>query len=340
MSRAAQAPVHDGERDRRGRGGRRLPGRPAAERAEPASPRPRRSLRLPQPALPAPAAAGRTSTSDPGLSSFITPNSAFYRVDTAIVLPQIPPSSWQLRIHGMVSRELTLSFDDLIKRPLIEDYITLTCVSNPVGRALHRQRPLAGRQPGLRSCARPASRPAPTSCTARRSTASPAARRSRPPWTAGTRCSPSAMNGKPLPVAHGFPVRTRGARALRLRVGLQVDHRHRGDHLRVERRLLGAARLVRSRRRSRPSLGSTCRPGQSPVKAGPDHDRRRRLGAAQGHRRGRGTRRRGPLAASQARRCPRHRHLAAVDRSTGTPRPATTPSRHAPPTRPATPRPR
>ena len=51
----------------------------------------------------------------PGLGPFLTPNASFYRVDTAIVLPQIPPKSWQLRIHGMVSRELTLSFDDLLK---------------------------------------------------------------------------------------------------------------------------------------------------------------------------------------------------------------------------------
>src|SRR5262249_61195607 len=68
----------------------------------------------------------------PGLSPFITPNSRFYRVDTAIVLPEIPPASWRLRLHGMVSKELTLTFEDLIRRPLTEDYVTLTCVSNPV----------------------------------------------------------------------------------------------------------------------------------------------------------------------------------------------------------------
>src|SRR5262249_56731273 len=68
-----------------------------------------------------------------GLSRFITPNGAFYRVDTAIVLPQVAPERWQLRIHGMVRREITVSFAELIRRPLTEDYITMCCVSNPVG---------------------------------------------------------------------------------------------------------------------------------------------------------------------------------------------------------------
>ena len=90
-------------------------------------------LKLPSPAKAAPPLPPGVNLNVPGLSSFITPNSSFYRVDTAIVLPEILPSTWQLRVHGMVSKELVLTFDDLIKRPLIEDYITLCCVSNPVG---------------------------------------------------------------------------------------------------------------------------------------------------------------------------------------------------------------
>ena len=90
------------------------------------------ALKLPAPAKPAPPLPPGTDLKIPGLSSFITPNSNFYRVDTAIVLPEIAPANWQLRIHGMVRKELVLSFEDLIKRPLIEQYITLCCVSNPV----------------------------------------------------------------------------------------------------------------------------------------------------------------------------------------------------------------
>jgi DMSO/TMAO reductase YedYZ molybdopterin-dependent catalytic subunit len=68
-----------------------------------------------------------------GLSPFYTPNADFYRVDTALVLPEVPTSSWQLRIHGMVDKPMVLSYDDLIQLPMIDRDITLTCVSEAVG---------------------------------------------------------------------------------------------------------------------------------------------------------------------------------------------------------------
>jgi DMSO/TMAO reductase YedYZ molybdopterin-dependent catalytic subunit len=68
-----------------------------------------------------------------GLSPFYTPESEFYRVDTALVVPQVNASTWQLRIHGMVDKPLTLTFDDLIRRPMLEHDVTLTCVSEAVG---------------------------------------------------------------------------------------------------------------------------------------------------------------------------------------------------------------
>jgi DMSO/TMAO reductase YedYZ molybdopterin-dependent catalytic subunit len=92
-----------------------------------------KALKLPPPAKAAPPLPAGTNLNIPGLSSFITPNNSFYRVDTAIVLPEILPATWQLRIHGMVRKELVLTFEDIIKRPLNEAWITLCCVSNPVG---------------------------------------------------------------------------------------------------------------------------------------------------------------------------------------------------------------
>jgi DMSO/TMAO reductase YedYZ molybdopterin-dependent catalytic subunit len=165
-----------------------------------------RTLRLPGPVRPALLPAG-VDLDIPGLSSFVTPNSAFYRVDTAIVLPQIPPSSWRLRIHGMVQRPMTLTFDQLIRRPLIEDYITLCCVSNPVaGPYIGNARWLGAslgallREAGIRAGADQ------LYCT------------SFDGFTSGTPVQTAmdgrdamlavAMNGKPLPVEHGFPVRT------------------------------------------------------------------------------------------------------------------------------------
>jgi DMSO/TMAO reductase YedYZ molybdopterin-dependent catalytic subunit len=182
-----------------GLGGRLLAEHSSVSRAQ-------ASLRVPVPAHPAPPLPAGSDLRIPGLSPFITPNGAFYRVDTAIVLPEVPPESWQLRIHGMVAREITLSFSDLIHRPLTADYITLTCVSNPVagpyvGNALWVGASLASllRQAGVRAQGDQ------LLCT------------SADGFTSGTPLQTVmdgrdamlavAMNGTALPVEHGFPVR-------------------------------------------------------------------------------------------------------------------------------------
>src|SRR5215475_1728747 len=92
------------------------------------------SVKLAAPARRAPKLARGTEISNiPGLSAFYTPNSQFYRVDTALVVPQVDPRSWQLRIHGMVDKPMTITFTDLMKRPMIDHDVTLTCVSESVG---------------------------------------------------------------------------------------------------------------------------------------------------------------------------------------------------------------
>jgi DMSO/TMAO reductase YedYZ molybdopterin-dependent catalytic subunit len=181
-----------------------LAGRLLAERSAVTSAR--AAIKIPKPTVTAPVLPPGVNLNIPGLSSFITPNSNFYRVDTAIVLPEVNPSSWQLRIHGMVSRELTITFDELLKRPLIEDYITLCCVSNPVGgpyigNALWLGASLASllREAGIRAGADQ------LMCT------------SVDGFTSGTPVQTVmdgrdallavAMNGQPLPIAHGFPAR-------------------------------------------------------------------------------------------------------------------------------------
>ena len=67
------------------------------------------------------------------LPSFVTASADFYRVDTALSVPQLKHGDWRLRIHGMVDREATYSFDDLAAFGVVEMVATLTCVSNPVG---------------------------------------------------------------------------------------------------------------------------------------------------------------------------------------------------------------
>jgi DMSO/TMAO reductase YedYZ molybdopterin-dependent catalytic subunit len=90
------------------------------------------AIRLPKAAVPAPPLPKGVNLPVPGISPFITPNGQFYRVDTALIVPQVDPTNWTLRIHGMVTREVVITFDQLLRRPLTEDYITLCCVSNPV----------------------------------------------------------------------------------------------------------------------------------------------------------------------------------------------------------------
>jgi DMSO/TMAO reductase YedYZ molybdopterin-dependent catalytic subunit len=68
-----------------------------------------------------------------GLGPFFTPNSQFYRVDTALTVPQVNPNTWKLRVHGMVDRPFEITFDELLKYAFEEHDLTLTCVSNPVG---------------------------------------------------------------------------------------------------------------------------------------------------------------------------------------------------------------
>ena len=166
----------------------------------------RAAIRFPGPAVPAPPLPAGSDLNIPGLSSFITPDGSFYRVDTALLVPQVDPATWQLRIHGMVQREVTITFAELLRRPLTETYVTLTCVSDPVGG------PYAGNAKWLGASladliqqARPLAGADQLLCT------------SVDGFTSGTPLQvvldgrnallAVAMNGTALPVVHGFPAR-------------------------------------------------------------------------------------------------------------------------------------
>lgn len=95
--------------------------------------RSRDSIRLPRPSDAAARLSPATSVGVAGVAPFITIANSFYRVDTALSVPQIDASTWRLKIHGMVDHEVELTFEDLLAMPLVERRITLTCVSNEVG---------------------------------------------------------------------------------------------------------------------------------------------------------------------------------------------------------------
>ena len=81
----------------------------------------------------APAIAASAAFPESGTPPFVTADADFYRIDTALRIPGGTAEAWRLRIHGMLAKEVTLTFDDLLARPLVERAVTLTCVSNPVG---------------------------------------------------------------------------------------------------------------------------------------------------------------------------------------------------------------
>ncbi|MDN5904589.1 MAG: molybdopterin-dependent oxidoreductase [Micrococcaceae bacterium] len=93
----------------------------------------RESLRLPRPAHQATALPDGVAAEVKGMPSFVTPNDSFYRIDTALAVPRIDPATWTLRVHGMVEEEFSIGFDELLGMELDETWLTLTCVSNPVG---------------------------------------------------------------------------------------------------------------------------------------------------------------------------------------------------------------
>ncbi|SFN72407.1 DMSO/TMAO reductase YedYZ, molybdopterin-dependent catalytic subunit [Pseudonocardia ammonioxydans] len=166
-----------------------------------------RRLAAARPSGPGPTVPASATFPGPGTVPFVTPNADFYRIDVALQVPAVPAEDWSLRIHGRVARELTLTMDDLLARPLVERIITMTCVSNPIGGHLVSTAVFTGVElaPLLREAG-----------------VDPGADQivstSRDGWTAGT---PTAtvlepgrgallavgMNGEALPAEHGFPAR-------------------------------------------------------------------------------------------------------------------------------------
>ena len=142
----------------------------------------------------------------PGAVAYVTANRDFYRIDTSLYPPQVDPATWHLRIFGRVRNPITITWDELIRRPMIQRYVTLACVSNEVGGDLISNALWLGTPvKALLDEAQPLP------------DADQVVQRSVDGWTCGT---PTAvlrdgrdallaigMNGSPLPVEHGFPVR-------------------------------------------------------------------------------------------------------------------------------------
>lgn len=172
----------------------------------------RTAVVLPRPASPAPPVPRGAQAATPGVSPFITPNGSFYRVDTALVVPKVDATTWRLRLHGLgVPHPLTYTYQDLLRRPLIERDITLTCVSNEVGG------PYVGTARWIGVRLADLLRDAGVRAPSRGGPADQLVARSVDGMTIGSPVETVldgrdamlavGMNGQPLPFAHGFPVR-------------------------------------------------------------------------------------------------------------------------------------
>lgn len=166
----------------------------------------RDSIVLPKPKSMAKAVPAGVQAPVEGTTPWLTPNGDFYRIDTALSVPQIDVATWEIRVHGMVEEEFTMTFQDLLDADLVERHITLTCVSNPVGGSLvgnakwtgypikeilKRAKPLAGADMVLSTSEDGFSASTPLNVLQDDRDAILAI----------------SMNGEPLPLEHGFPVR-------------------------------------------------------------------------------------------------------------------------------------
>lgn len=157
-----------------------------------------------EPAAPVPP--GTSFESVEGLTPLFTPNRDFYRIDTALMPPVVALDDWTLTVHGMVDREVTLDYEDLLRLDQFEADVTIACVSNEVGGGLIGN----ARWQGVR-----------LADVLDRAGVEPGAGqivgRSVDGWTAGFPTQMAydgrdamiavGMNGQPLPVDHGFPAR-------------------------------------------------------------------------------------------------------------------------------------
>ncbi len=166
----------------------------------------RQKLQLPAPESAAPPIPAGAELTLEGMEPLVTPNADFYRIDTALTVPAIDPGEWVLRVTGRVDQEVQLTFADLLSRPLVERHVTIACVSNEVGGDLiGNARWLGWPVRDLLALAGP------------RPEADMVLSKSSDGWTASTPLEvltddrdallAVGMNGEPLPLEHGFPVR-------------------------------------------------------------------------------------------------------------------------------------
>ena len=165
----------------------------------------RRSTVLPRPRRSTPPPGSQPFELD-GLTPYVTPNDDFYRIDTALMTPQVEAASWKLSLTGMVDTPIEIGYDELLAMDSVEETVTIQCVSNEVGghlvgNAVWQGVPLASllERAGVQDAA--------TQIVGRSVDGFTAGFPTSVALDGRTALVAYAMNGEPLPAAHGYPAR-------------------------------------------------------------------------------------------------------------------------------------
>jgi DMSO/TMAO reductase YedYZ molybdopterin-dependent catalytic subunit len=182
-------------------GGRALAGRSVATASGPVN------VSLPPVADPLAPPPDAASLAVDGLSPLFVPNEDFYRIDTAVTgPPRVDLPTWTLRVHGQVRNEVTLDFEQLVDRGLIESDVTIACVSNEVGGGLVGNARWTG-VPLAPLLEEAGVLPGGTQLVGRAVDGFTVGFPTEVAMDGRDAMVAVAMNGEPLPVEHGFPAR-------------------------------------------------------------------------------------------------------------------------------------
>jgi DMSO/TMAO reductase YedYZ molybdopterin-dependent catalytic subunit len=69
----------------------------------------------------------------PGTRPEYTPLERHYRIDINTTPPKVDGMMWRLKISGMVEKPLSFTLDDIRRYEPMHQFVTLSCISNPVG---------------------------------------------------------------------------------------------------------------------------------------------------------------------------------------------------------------
>ncbi|CAN5859569.1 hypothetical protein BH23THE1_BH23THE1_19730 [soil metagenome] len=69
----------------------------------------------------------------PLVDAEVTPTYLFYRIDINSVIPTVNADNWNLTVKGLVDNPLQINYQEIKSMNYVEEFATLTCISNKIG---------------------------------------------------------------------------------------------------------------------------------------------------------------------------------------------------------------